>query len=985
MVLSQALGPYLMIRPMNPPAQTTRPVRDALRAAAAVHTRHLAARFLLRTLLAVLLAIPALMLADVLFQLREIPRLLMVLGLLAVVIGVFLASFFIVVCVRPPALRIARLLESRNPELGSRLVNILQLENECDNTSAGPLTRDLARHAVDAAVDGLDLKALPPLAREPRLRLHARNLAIAATVLAIITIFGGTHVRNEWARFLDPFGDHPPFSLTRIDISQPEAGFLATYGDSLTIEARTSSHRAGALVLTAEPADGSGAPALVLPMAARGDGSFLARLDNITRPMVLTAHTPDHSARSRRMPLDLILTPRVGPARVTIAPPEYTGLPAREMPYRFAAIQALEGSDIHFHLTSNRPLGHGDTTLETGDDPPASMPLAPQPPDFTETTAITTLTAATSGRLTFHLVDEAGNPAAESPSSLLTVTRDQPPAIAISEPAQDALVVEGFAVPLIIDATDDYGLRSMRLHIAVNGEFLDIEPVTFDGHGTRRHRIEHPLDFATHNIKPGDTVTIFAEAVDTRPDPQITRTSSRRLNAISEEEYNEHLRTQSDVAAIAGKYEEIIRKLEAAIAEQERIEQRFADLARQAGNHPDDDAAKDDILREFSHAFAAQHELNQRLENLATEMEEFGRENPVYDFEHGLNEKLAEQAEAIRDSVRDQRAAIDAAIDESTDAPATPTAEMAEAMRDAAAQQLERLAGSNEQAEQDVIQPLRDLAHLHELMKDFERFRQLTEQQAELAGQSRAYAGKPDLNAEDRLALRDIGAAQRQMAQSLENLARRLQHNAEAAEEAFPEAASSARQLANAIDAAGMPGLARDAAADMLGARAADGHGRAERLHQAMEDLFEDGTPPGHGDFANALDGALRLQRGINPGDSLRQMMLSRLFRPLPGEGGAAAGAGGHMASSATDGNPMLLGGESLMDGPIAQSLSGTGDGAGQGLAAGPTAAIDRPDIAAVDSESARRTDTPSASTLLMQYEDIADAYFRRLTTRGNP
>jgi hypothetical protein len=118
------------------------------------------------------------------------------------------------------------------------------------------------------------------------------------------------------------------------------------------------------------------------------------------------------------------------------------------------------------------------------------------------------------------------------------------------------------------------------------------------------------------------------------------------------------------------------------------------------------------------------------------------------------------------------------------------------------------------------------------------------------------------------------------------------------------------------------------------------------------------------------------------PGDSLRQMMLSKNFRPLPGEGQSGAGLGGLMASSVMDGIPQLLGGESLLDGPIASSISGPGDDGGPGIPGAPTARLDQPDRAKVDQQSARRTNTPGSSTLLLEYETIADAYFRRLTTK---
>ena len=949
-------------------------VHDALRKAAGVHARHRALRFLLRALLVVLLAVPLLMVADVLFHFSEIPRLLGGIAMILAVAASLGVAFGLACFARPPALRVARLLESRNPALGSKLVNILQLEADAAKDDTPPLTRALAKRAVADAAKSLDLPALPPLAREPRLKQHFRTLAICAVVLGLITIFGGPHVRHEWMRFIDPFGDHPPFSLTRLEILKPVDGEEVLFGGAFTIEARASGHQPAQLFLTATPDDPAAVP-VTLPMSARGDGTFVARLENIVHPMQLVAHTANQSARSHRRSLGLVLTPQFGEVRVTLTPPAYTGQKAREMPYRFTALQVLEGTDIRFLIASNRPLGDGTIQFETSTDAPSQIPLAPTD-GLSPTTARADLTAENSGRLTFFLVDADGHNAAENPTCNLTVARDQPPAIAITAPENDALVIEDFTVPILIDATDDFGLRTMRLHIAVNDEYLPIDPVTFDAPDTRRHRIEHPLDLAAHGVKAGDRIAIFAEAIDTRPDPQITRTATRRLEVITEDDYNEMLRTKSDVAMIAGKYEDLVNRLESRIAEQERIEQELAALRERAAEGAD----SEEILRDFSRAVAAQHELNQSLERLADEMEEFGRDNPVYDFENELQEKLREQAEAIRETVEQQNQQTEAALEAGPPPPETPTAEMMQDLELAAREQRENLQGEQEQGGQEVVEALQDLAQLHELIKDFNRFEQLAREQQELAEQSKAYQDKPSLNAEDRLALRDLGARQRDMAANLEQLARKLRHDADAAEEKFPEAASSARQLAQQMEAAGMPGLARDAAKNMLGARANDAHAQAQKLHEEMQRLFEDAAQPGQQGLAEGLDRALRLQRGMDPGDSLRQMMLSQNFRPLPGEGGA--GQGGFMSSSAMDAQAMLLGGESFMNGSIADALSGRGDGAGQGLGTGPTASIDRADRANVDLESARRTSTPGATTLLMEYENLADAYFRRLTTK---
>jgi hypothetical protein len=680
-------------------------------------------------------------------------------------------------------------------------------------------------------------------------------------------------------------------------------------------------------------------------------------LENIREPLELTAHKADESIRSHRRMLHVLLTPQIGNTVVRIEPPAYTGLLPREIPYRFTALQALEGTRITFRVASNRPLGKGSLMFECEGEETTNMPLIPMtegPPDV----AVAVFDAVKSGRFSFTIVDVDGNAASETPTASLTITRDLAPAIAITVPEQDAMIVEGLEMPVVVDATDDYGLKSVRLHLGLNDKFQEIDPTTFDGPDTRRHRMKHPLDLAQIGARAGDRIILFAEAVDTRPDPQITRTATRRMIVITEDQYNDHLRTQADVAMIAGKYEDLLSRFEQQVAEQQRIEEKLAELRKKTAEGGD----KEQLLSEFSKTYAEQKRLNEDLANTAEEMENFGRENPVYDFEKELHEKLREQAEKIRESVKQQQAASDKAVENGPPPPASPDKKMLEDMELAAREQRERLGGESKRANEEVREPLKELADLHELMKDFKRFEQLANEQRDIAEQTKAYQDKPNLNAEDRLAMRELGAQQRNLAQELQQLSKKLKQDAEAAKEKLPEAAASAEKLAEQIEDASMPGLARQAAQSMLDSKAADSHAQADKLREEMERLMEDAAQPGQQGLAMGLDRALRLQRGMKPGDSFRQMMLSNKFRGLPGEGGNAEGMGGMMAMGAMDGSPMLLGGESLMDGPIADAIAGRGDGGGQGSPGAPTAPARRTPARCCSNTKTSRTPTSAAS-----------------------
>ena len=67
-------------------------------------------------------------------------------------------------------------------------------------------------------------------------------------------------------RFLDPFGDHPPYAFTRVEIAQPLAdGSPVVYGGTLAVRADWAGHEPRELYLTAHPPERP-AEAVTVPM-----------------------------------------------------------------------------------------------------------------------------------------------------------------------------------------------------------------------------------------------------------------------------------------------------------------------------------------------------------------------------------------------------------------------------------------------------------------------------------------------------------------------------------------------------------------------------------------------------------------------------------------------------------------------------------------------------------------------------------------------
>ena len=190
---------------------------------------------------------------------------------------------------------------------------------------------------------------------------------------------------------------------------------------------RSKGHLPKELVLLAEPQDGSSAPREI-PMATRGDGVFVAELDNVTQPLRLTASTLNKRSRSKHRLVAVLLNPRIEDSWVTIAPPAYTGLPSREKPFRFDGVQALEGSMVTFRVRSNRPLGKGVLKAKLTEAAPVEVPLEPAKGDGKVHDALATFEVTHSGRFQFEIRDEGGRAAENVATSSLTVSHDLPPA-----------------------------------------------------------------------------------------------------------------------------------------------------------------------------------------------------------------------------------------------------------------------------------------------------------------------------------------------------------------------------------------------------------------------------------------------------------------------------------------------------------------------------------------------------------------------------
>lgn len=920
--------------------------------------------------------VAAVFVADVIFHFEAKARVGLDLLFLGLLIGIAAIAAWIAKIRERTLEHTARVLEARDAHLGSKLINILQLRDQANDESLAPLTRNLARMAIDgysAELDGVDLQQL---ARTDGVRSEAKRSAYWFAGFGALLLLCSGVAKTEFLRYLDPFGDHPPYSFTQIEIRDPGIDDAqVVYGQNLMVTAKTTGHHPGELFLSYHsPA----APERVttLPMFDKGDKGFTQQIEGVTTDLVLVAHNKKWHSLSKQRRVRVILTPKLDSAFVKVTPPAYTGLKTDERPLQFKTLKALAGTELTFRLRSNRPLTEGQVELVRAPGDSEVFAMVPS----AENEVSGTITAKESGRLAFTLVDRDGHPSQESWECALQVTHDLEPDIQITNPPGDSFVAMDFIIEALIEANDDYGVKTVRIHQALNGVYGEPRATKYET-VTRNARETLNLDLKTMDLKSGDTITLFAEAVDTAPEPHLARSQTVTLTVITVEEYNQFLRERTDLDDISNKYSDLLNQFHDLVERQRAISEQSEALQKQLAREPGGGAQK-----KFDELVARQSEVNTQLNKLAERMDTFVRDQPLYDIEAELKETLQAKANEIRESTKVNDTATQSAASRTTNSQGQRELNepIVSDFKSASDQQLAKLGGAENKAREEMLNPLEDLALMQEIMKDLNRIKDLDAAQRELAQQAKAYDRSSPLNREDQLALKDLAAQQKAIGDALKEVRDKLRNDAHAAEEKFPKASESALKIADMMDDLRLQMHAGKATDAMLQARGDQSAQLSQRVSDELSKLFSNCQGQGRG-MSNEVDSYLSLQRGMNPGRNFQQMMQCRKFgsgkEPGSGMGIGATGMGGESGyAMSAQPDAAVLGNESRMQDTKSSRPGSKGYSQMKADAEPVPSTTEKADATKGIQPVDRQSDAMQVQSPIEQYSDLVEKYFKAIT-----
>ncbi len=397
---------------------------------------------------------------DILFQFETSSRVIVISIWCAVSL---LALLFMMV--RPLLRRrtlegMARRLEQIFPELGSDLINLVQLSRE-ENCPSQFLRQAALRQATRNA-ESVSLTSAPhKLTWRERIQLSMqtpRDLVLAFVIGLLISGLGGAcHVLfpawpNAVYRLFHPTRFVPTMgSVGILEVTPGDQDVLS--GTALTVAAKVENPQHQTVegnVVTMSP-DGQEQRYALIPSEQFDQFSF-------TFPKVTDAfryRLEIGGTQTDHYQISVFDRPTIRSLSATYRYPAYTGLAEQTVELKAGAIEAPQYTKVELTIETVALTQNAIVRVGTQEIEGVSRLTKPE--------ATAKFSVTEDGFYTIHLTDERGNTNDDSARYPIHITLDQAPQIDITTPAPEVTVGAGETITIEVRASDDYGLSEVEL------------------------------------------------------------------------------------------------------------------------------------------------------------------------------------------------------------------------------------------------------------------------------------------------------------------------------------------------------------------------------------------------------------------------------------------------------------------------------------------------------------------------------------------
>jgi hypothetical protein len=595
-------------------------------------------------------------------------------------------------------------------------------------TAGGAITTGLAAIAIERAAQLV--RRVPASHVIPAKDTRKPLLWLVAVVVFVIgvVLIAPRLAATQWARFVDPYGDHPPYSSIAFAVEPGNVKVIYGGSQDITVKADGGNVDNVELVLVE-----NGKPIDPLPMFPETNGQWRASLANITAPSQYFVRAG--RARSSRYELGVITTPKLENVTFKVTLPAYTQRPPYEGPLPQGGLVGLPGTAVQVKAKSNRQLKGGTMTFSPSTQPAGMSPLGEK-----EVAGSFQITEA--GKVNIGVTDVEGQSSTETLTAPITLLKDERPFVRLTEPRPNSFATPDAMMQIIAVAEDDFGVARLQIYRGLN----DTRPRPMNVEVPTKTPTMFPaqmiLPLADYGLRPGDVVKLFARVEDNDPaGPKGAESSIVTIHIISQEEFDQMVVQREGIEALESKYASVARRLET-------MGQKAQELA--------DELAKLDPNSDLAAEKRKQlEELVQQMMQEAIEIEKSADKTLPLDLDKVLTKELDKAAKAMRE-----------AAEATKQAAAGKSGPAAKKMDEAA----KKLGQERKDLKENAQDPIEDLAKVLPLIEAEQRFIELAGQQRELADRMSALEADAKDNPGAKARMRDLQEQQEQARRELNKL-----------------------------------------------------------------------------------------------------------------------------------------------------------------------------------------------------------------------
>src|SRR3954454_1445474 len=417
-----------------------------------------------------------------------------------IVIGLVFALLAYLLLARPLLRRVsdeqvAMYLEEHEPSLEAAIISAVEAERTGLSRESPALVRRLVESAIERCRtidEGRGVERLP-------LKRYAGALGAALVIALAVFVLGPSYMRHALSALLVLSRSVEAAAPYRIEVKPGNA--TVPRGADLAITAHLlgfQSDQASLMMRKSKTAAFERLP-LIRGENDRYDGTLF----DVTAPMEYFVESV--GVRSPVFSLNVADMPYVQRLELEYHFPAYTGLQPRKIDDG-GDIAVLRGTEIHVRAIPTMAADGGAILV----DDKSSVPLTVS----ADGSLLAQFTADHDGFYRIELETPHGPKIDASPKYSIDVLADQPPSVSFSKPGRDSSASPIEEVFLEAKAEDDYGIGSLDLIYSVNGGAEKSVKLFNSSKRMTAVSAGHTLYLEELDVKPGDSVSYYARAVD---------------------------------------------------------------------------------------------------------------------------------------------------------------------------------------------------------------------------------------------------------------------------------------------------------------------------------------------------------------------------------------------------------------------------------------------------------------------------------------